>query len=324
MISFNSPHKSPTTPPISFLVSPTEAPTTLVLSSMNVAPQIEENELSSASSASGTSSFGGSSFEFIANETFIGITDVPSYLVEPRRERRPAWKKSSSFRKDQPQRRKEVKLTSANTEEGPPPSKISNQKAGPSKDKKANKPNGKEKTRRRKKKLRFGMSEHGRVLCEYIGTELVMTEEEMELYWYSEEMMDRFLEEAQADSEDVIHTSCHHHMELLLEGCRGSCFKDTFHSSHLVASAFKVAKSIFRGLEVAVYNDHIHQEQDSVVTSVLDEQYRAAVRGKSIRETAKKVASASKKRSKYSKRFAFAIAFGDALVAYAIHRPEER
>ena len=109
-------------------------------------------------------------------------------------------------------------------------------------------------------------------------------------------------------------TIYHQHLLNLIEGCQYSDFKDTFHTSDLVNSAFIVADSEFRGLEVALYDDEFLNENDKVVSSVLHQQDDGRVHQ---HRRAKKIASTSKSRTKYAKRLAYALAYGDAMVAHS-------
>lgn len=267
---------------------------------MNLAPQTEENEASSV--------------ELNHDEKYLDIRGPPTFL-QPKQEKRKGF--SSSKCLVQAQRRQEMKiLRRSRKDKLPAPTKHKQRKA---KENKSKKNRNSRRTCRTQKKFRFATDENGDVLRDFFSSGTEFTEEEIEKYWYSAEVLDRVLAQAQEDTKDTFNTSYHVHLEELLEGCNDPEFKHIFQSSTMVESAYVVANSIFRGLEVGLYSDKILQEHDEVVESVLQAQDLLKANRTSSREKSKKLAAASKKRSKYSKRVAYAMAYGDALVAFDIN-----
>ena len=139
-----------------------------------------------------------------------------------------------------------------------------------------------------------------------------MSDEEIKSNWLDDETMEDIQVQAQIDAQEAESTMFHQHLLNLMDGCKYSDFKDSFYTSDLVRSAFIVADSEFRGLEVAFYDANMLHESDNVVASVLHQQDDDV----HLHRRAKKIASTSKTRTKYAKRLAFALAYGDAMVAH--------
>ena len=167
-----------------------------------------------------------------------------------------------------------------------------------------------------KKRIRFARDKEGQILCQYryFSNPDALLEEETG--WLDEETIEGIQGQAQADARDAHATTYHQHLLNLIDGCKYSDFKDTFHTSDLVNSAFIVADSEFRGLEVAFYGVDFLHENDCVVASVLHQQDDGD-HVHHLHRRAKNIASTSKSRTKYARRLAYALAYGDAMVAHS-------
>lgn len=169
---------------------------------------------------------------------------------------------------------------------------------------------------RKKKRCRFARDRRsGDVQCEVFPNQSTLSEEEVELSWWSNEEMEHIIADARNVVQSMENTFAHEHLKVLLAGCKHDDFKENFHDSPLVGSACAIAESDLRGLEVSLYSPKALRDIDDVVRSVFDQQDLTTPSQNLIRLRSKQIACASRKRSKSSKRLAFALAYGDAIVA---------
>lgn len=166
-------------------------------------------------------------------------------------------------------------------------------------------------------RARFAEDLWGHVKCFKSADPEPIYEDEVASRWFSLDDFAAVRDEVRSASEATWGTDYHLHFKKIYQQC-GEGPEEELLTAEVEESASVVARSLFRGLELTLFDRSMRRDNSEVTWSVIDAQDIVRNSGQSREKREKVLAAVSRKLSKRARRVAFVLGVGDMIVAEEI------